>query len=328
MIPQLKTLRIAFFGTKSFAAYHLYKLIFCSAHKIVAVFTQEIQISNQKTLLSCYKISQACNLSLFQSRNLSMSKIADTVKKLAVDIIVVVSYGLILPQKILNIPKFGCINVHGSLLPRWRGPAPIQRALEHGDRTTGISIIKMNPGVDTGNILYKIPCAILPTDTTYTLSKKLAYIGANSLLLIIDKIILGTNKSIPQNPLHATYAHKLNKQETRINWNYSAKKIEQQIRAFNPWPGSYFQIKTTRIKVWNATVKIDDNYYYQNIIQNHKSTVIPGLILQSNTSGIYVVTGSGILILTVLQISGKKKSSVKDILNAYHRWFIPNSILE
>lgn len=318
----IQALNIVFFGTANFAAYHLYMLMSCSIHKIVAVFTQEKQCFYQKSSWSIFKIAKMYKLHVFLSHNLLISDILHILEMLKIDMIIVVSYGLILPQKILIIPKLGCINVHGSLLPRWRGAAPIQRAIEHGDSLTGISIIQMNSGIDTGNILYTKSCQISSTDTSHTLSKKLAQIGAIGLLKTIHKITLGTYYTIPQNSLYTTYASKIKKEEARINWKLPAIILERRIRAFNPWPISYFYTHQKRIKIWDA--KID----HQNIKNDILSTLPPGLVLTTNTSGIYVVTGVGILILTILQISGKKKLPVKDILNAYYKWFIPNSILE
>ncbi|URJ24643.1 methionyl-tRNA formyltransferase [Candidatus Blochmanniella camponoti] len=322
-MAHLKSLRIAFFGTTSFAAWHLYTLTHFSTHQIIAVFTQEIQISTCKSFLSLYKIAKKYNISLFQSRTLSISDIIYIIKKIDVDLIVVVSYGLILPKEILNIPRLGCINVHGSLLPRWRGPAPIQRALEYGDSITGITIIQMDLGIDTGDILHITPCKIFPKDTSYTLSNRLVNIGSAMLSQVLDQFILGTSTLIPQDSTYATYAHKLNKQEARINWNLSAIQLERCIRAFNPWPISYFQIKNDRIRVWDAEVSNQNINHYSS-----SASILPGTILTTNPNGIYVGTGSGILILTMLQISGKKITSVRDILNAHKEWFKPNSVLE
>ncbi|URJ32668.1 methionyl-tRNA formyltransferase [Blochmannia endosymbiont of Camponotus sp.] len=318
-----KSLRIAFFGTTSFAAWHLYTLAHLSTHQVIAVFTQEMQVPKCKSFLSLYKIAKKYNISLFQSRILSISDIIYIIKKIDVDLIVVVSYGLILPQEILNIPRLGCINVHGSLLPRWRGPAPIQRALEHGDFITGVTIIQMDSGIDTGDILHIMPCKIFPKDTSYTLSNKLMNIGSTMLSQVLDRFVLGTSTLIPQDASYATYAHKLNKQEARINWNLSAIQLERCVRAFNPWPISYFQIKNDRIRVWDAEVSNQNINNYSS-----SSPILPGTILATNSNGIYVGTGAGILILTALQISGKKITSAHDILNAYKEWFRPNSVLE
>lgn len=319
---QLQGLRIIFFGTTCFAAHHLNMLLYCSIHKIVAIFTQETQSLNNKSDSPIIHIAKIHNINLFQFRNLFMSNISKIIKQFKTDIIIVVSYGSIFPKKILNIPKFGCINVHGSLLPRWRGAAPIQRAIEYGDSTTGISIIQMDSGIDTGNIIYTKACKILPTDTSYTLFQKLAQIGSIALLQTIEKIILGTYHITPQNTLHATYAHKLKKQEAHIDWTAPAITLERRIRAFNPWPISYFKIQKKHIRVWLAKIS------YQKTNNGKLSQLTPGTILKSDPSGIYVATCSGVLILTVLQIPGKKKTSVKNILNGYHSLFIPNTILK
>lgn len=319
----LRALRVAFFGTTDFAAFYLYTLLFCSIHKIIVIFTQEKSTSTKKSSFpSMLKIAKAYKLNLFISRYLLQSDMIQILIKLQIDIIIVVSYGLILPKTILDIPKFGCINIHGSLLPRWRGAAPIQRSIEHGDLFTGISIIQMNLKIDTGNILYTKTCKILPTDTSYSLSKKLAKIGSIGLLQTIEKIMTYTCPTIPQNSLHATYAHKINKQEARIDWKSSAIELDRRIRAFNPWPISYFYTHKQRIRVWTA-------HFDENLTKVYNlSTFYPGTILKANSSGIYVNTGSGLLILTILQIPGKQKKPVKDILNAYYKWFIPHSILE
>lgn len=322
---KLQALRIAFFGTTNFAAYHLYILRYGSLHKIVAVFTQEKQLLHQKSFWSVINIATACNLNLFLSYKILMTKIIHILKALRIDIIIVASYGLILPNKILIIPRFGCINIHGSLLPRWRGAAPIQRSIAHGDEITGISIIQMDVGIDTGNILYTKTCKISSTDNSHTLSQKLAQIGSLGLLQTIDKIILGTYHSIVQNASYATYAYKINKQEARINWTLSAIELERQIRAFNPWPVSYFYIYQQRIRVWTATIM---NQQHKNNSNNKLTAFPPGMIIKTDISGIYVATGSGFLILITIQMPGKKKISVIDILNAYSNWFKPNLILQ
>ncbi|URJ23586.1 methionyl-tRNA formyltransferase [Blochmannia endosymbiont of Camponotus sp. C-003] len=322
-MAHLKPLRIVFFGTTNFAMWHLHMLAHLSVHKIIAVFTQEIRSS--KSFLFLYEITKKYSISLFQSRILSIADIVYIIKKIDVDLIIVASYGLILPQEILNIPRLGCINIHGSLLPRWRGPAPIQRALEYGDSITGITIIQMDLGIDTGDILHIMPCKIFPKDTSYTLSNRLVNIGSTMLFQVLDQFVLGTFTLIPQDPTYATYAHKLNKQEARINWNLSAIQLERCVRAFNPWPISYFQIKNDRIRirVWDAEVS------NQNVNNRFSlSSVLPGTILATDLTGIHVGTGSGILILTMLQIAGKKITPVRDILNAYQEWFKPNSVLE
>lgn len=322
----MKSLRIAFFGTTNFAVQHLHALVYFSIHQIIAIFTQEIQVSKRKSFSSLHDIAKKHGISLFQSSFLSISEIIHIVKKLNVDLIVVVSYGLILPKEILGIPRLGCINVHGSLLPRWRGPAPIQRALQYGDDITGITIIRMDLGIDTGDIFHIMPCNILAKDTSYTLSNRLAKMGSTMLLQVLDQIVSGTYTLISQDATCAastTYAHKLTKQEARIDWKLSAIQIERCVRAFNPWPISYFLVRNCRVRVWDSEVS------NRNTVGcRHQLLSYPGTILSINPYGIHVVTGSGVLILTMLQIAGKKRVLIRDILNAYKTWFMPNSILE
>lgn len=328
-MPQLKPLRIVFFGSTKFAAQHLYTLIHSYIYQITAIFTHLAKntFHNKLSTFSIENIAKRYNIPLFQySSHPNFINIIHIIKTLNTDLIIVVSCGLILPKKIINIPKLGCINVHGSLLPRWRGPAPIQRALEYGDTTTGISIIKIDTGIDTGQILKTAICKISPQDTTNTLSKKLSYIGATTLLHVLKEIISNTCKATPQDSSTATYAPKLTKKEARINWNTPAIQLEKRIRAFNPWPICYFSTKKNiHIKIWNA--KIDnDNLHIKNYIRNKRPK--PGTILTANANGIHVITSCGILILTVLQIPGKKITSVKDILNSKKEWFTPYSLLK
>lgn len=321
---QFKLLRIIFFGTTNFAAQHLHALIHSYVYQVMVIFTQSKQNTQKNPIFSIENIAKKYNLLLLQYSDLNFSDIIHMIKILNIDLIIIVSCGLILPQEILNVPKLGCINVHGSLLPRWRGSAPIQRAIEHGDSITGISIIKIDSGIDTGNLLHTETCNISPQDTTNTLSIKLSRIGSIALLHTLREISLGTYKLIPQNTSYVTYAKKITKKEAHINWEKSAQQLERCIRAFNPWPICFFVIKNNFIiRVWHAKIhnqKIK-NYPYS-------STLTPGTILTANQHGIYVITGNGILILTTLQIPGKKVTLVKDILNSKKSWFRPYSILK
>lgn len=324
-MSQLKSLRIIFFGTTNFAAQHLYALIHSYIYQVIGIFTQSKKYIQKNSTLSIENIAKKHNILLFQYSELTFADMSQMIKKLNIDLIIVVSCGLILPQEILNVPKLGCINVHGSLLPRWRGPAPIQRAIEHGDSITGISIIKIDSGIDTGYILKKATCNILPQDTTSTLSEKLSQLGIITLLHTLKEITLGIHTSTPQNPTqHITYAKKITKKEARIDWTKSAHQLERCIRAFNPWPVCFFPIKNIFIKIWHA--EINDKEIKNNL--PFCSTLTPGTILIANQHGVHVTTGNGILILTTLQIPGKKITPVKDILNARKEWFKPYSILK
>lgn len=323
-MTQLKPLRIIFFGTTHFAARHLHALINSALYQIVAIFTtKSVQKSKYDSTYSIENIAKKHNLLLFQYSKITIIEIVQIIKKLKTDLIIVVSCRLIFPKEILNLPKLGCINVHGSLLPRWKGPAPIQRALEYGDTITGISIIKMNEKIDSGEILTTEVCNIHSQDTTQTLSKKLAKIGATALLNILEKLKLNTHQTVPQNLTSTKYAYKLTKKEARIDWKKSAQQLERCIRAFNPWPVCFFPIKNTIIKIWAAEI---DNQNKKNYSNSNKA--LPGTILISNKYGIHILTGHGILILTILQIAGKKKMAVREILNSKKTWFIPQSMLK
>ncbi|MFT8229734.1 MAG: methionyl-tRNA formyltransferase [Enterobacterales bacterium] len=316
----IKSLRIIFAGTPNYTSIYLNKLI-NSKHKVVCILTQPIKHNanyNKKKILpnEIRFLSKQYNIPLLEPLNLIETKYIEIIKNLNADIIIVIAYGLIFPKNILNITKFGCINVHFSLLPLWRGAAPVQRALCNGDKITGISIIKMNTNLDSGKILYQKKCSISPNDTSFSLCEKLSKIGIKSLLLVLEKII---NKKVTykiQNHFIATYAKKINKKEGKIDWNKSAIYIERQVRAFNPWPSTYFFLNEKLIKVWKSKTLCNEKCYKN-----------PGTILSINNTGIYVSTGKGILILTLLQISGKRKNSFLDFFNSYRTLFIKNKIL-
>lgn len=227
---------------------------------------------------------------------------------------VVVAYGLILPKAVLEMPRLGCINVHGSLLPRWRGAAPIQRSLWAGDAETGVTIMQMDVGLDTGDMLYKLSCPITAEDTSGTLYDKLAELGPQGLITL-KQLADGTAKPEVQDETLVTYAEKLSKEEARIDWSLSAAQLERCIRAFNPWPMSWLEIEGQPVKVWKASV-IDT-----------ATNAAPGTILEANKQGIQVATGDGILNLLSLQPAGKKAMSAQDLLNSRREWFVPGNRL-
>ncbi|MDC9715137.1 MAG: methionyl-tRNA formyltransferase, partial [Gammaproteobacteria bacterium] len=228
---------------------------------------------------------------------------------LSADIMIVVAYGQLLPKSILNTPKYGCLNIHASLLPRWRGAAPIQRAILAGDKTTGVSIMQMDEGLDTGNILLEKTCDISDTDTAQTLHNKLATLSANAIIETLENFEhLSPTK---QNEEGTTYAKKLKKDEAWIDWNQSAEQINRQIRAFNPYPiaqtnatSNKFESKVLRI----LSASIVEKTYHEK----------PGEVIQSSTKGAcYIATGNGVLSLEQVQLSGKKVANIKDFSNAY-----------
>ena len=227
---------------------------------------------------------------------------------------VVVAYGLILPKAVLEMPRLGCINVHGSLLPRWRGAAPIQRSLWAGDAETGVTIMQMDVGLDTGDMLYKLSCPITAEDTSGTLYDKLAELGPQAYHHVeTTGRRHGETRSSGRNSCHLR--RKLSKEEARIDWSLSAAQLERCIRAFNPWPMSWLEIEGQPVKVWKASV-IDT-----------ATNAAPGTILEANKQGIQVATGDGILNLLSLQPAGKKAMSAQDLLNSRREWFVPGNRL-
>ncbi|PWC09387.1 methionyl-tRNA formyltransferase [Brenneria roseae subsp. americana] len=311
------SLRIIFAGTPDFAARHLEALL-SSEHQVVGVFTQPDRPAgrgNKLTPSPVKVLAEQRNLPVYQPKSLRPSESQGLVEALHADVMVVVAYGLILPQSVLDMPRLGCINVHGSLLPRWRGAAPIQRALWAGDRSTGVTIMQMDAGLDTGAMLHKIECPILQDDTSATLYSKLAELGPRGLLETLKQLAGARTVAEAQDDTFATYAEKLSKEEARLDWQLSAAQLERCIRAFNPWPVSYLLIDEQPIKVWKAEV----------ISSNHHSQ--PGTILQADKNGIQVAARENILNIIELQPAGKKVMKAQDLLNSRREWFTPGNIL-
>nr|WP_240346870.1 methionyl-tRNA formyltransferase [Pectobacterium brasiliense] len=312
------SLRIIFAGTPDFAARHLDALL-SSGHEVVGVFTQPDRPAgrgNKLTPSPVKILAEQHSIPVFQPKSLRPEENQAMVQALNADVMVVVAYGLILPQPVLSMPRLGCINVHGSLLPLWRGAAPIQRALWAGDSETGVTIMQMDVGLDTGAMLHKISCPILPQDTSATLYDKLAELGPRGLLETLEQLADGSAVAETQNDALATYAEKLSKEEARLNWQLSAEQLERCIRAFNPWPVSYFIVDEQPVKVWKAEV----------IAKAHGSQ--PGTILQSDKQGIQVATADGILNIQELQPAGKKVMAAQDLLNSRREWFVPGNTLD
>jgi len=311
------SLRIIFAGTPDFAARHLDALL-SSEHQIVGVFTQPDRPAgrgNKLTPSPVKVLAEQHQIPVFQPKSLRPEENQHLVADLNADVMVVVAYGLILPKAVLEMPRLGCINVHGSLLPRWRGAAPIQRALWAGDSETGITIMQMDVGLDTGDMMHKISCPIETTDTSASLYNKLAELGPQGLLATLQQLAADTVEREVQDEAQVTYAEKLSKEEAHLDWSLSAAQLERCIRAFNPWPVSYFTIEEQPVKVWQATVLAET------------SGAQPGTIINANKHGIQVATADGILNLTQLQPAGKKPMSAQDLLNSRREWFVPGNRL-
>lgn len=311
------SLRIIFAGTPDFAARHLDALL-SSEHQIVGVFTQPDRPAgrgNKLTPSPVKILAEQHQIPVFQPKSLRPQENQHLVADLNADVMVVVAYGLILPKAVLELPRLGCVNVHGSLLPRWRGAAPIQRALWAGDSETGVTIMQMDVGLDTGDMMHKISCPITTTDTSASLYNKLAELGPQGLLATLQQLATGAAKREVQDETLVTYAEKLSKEEARLDWSLSAAQLERCIRAFNPWPVSYFTIEDQPVKVWQATVLAEP------------ASAEPGTIVHADKHGIQVATADGILNLKQLQPAGKKPMSAQDLLNSRREWFIPGNRL-
>ncbi len=309
-------LKIIFAGTPDFAARHLDALL-ASEHQVTGVFTQPDRPAGRGNKLTpgpVKVLAQTHGIPVFQPKSLRPEENQQLVADLQADIMVVVAYGLILPQAVLSMPRLGCVNVHGSLVPRWRGAAPIQRALWAGDHETGVTIMQMDAGLDTGDMLLKLNCSIGPEDTSASLYDRLAELGPQGLLQTLN--MLAANRAQPevQDNALATYAEKLSKEEARLDWTLPAAQLERCIRAFNPWPVSYFLIDEQPVKAWQATVLPHQNKQ-------------PGEILHADKQGIQVATADGVLNLLSLQPAGKKPMSAQDLLNSRREWFTPGTVL-
>ncbi|MDO6409979.1 methionyl-tRNA formyltransferase [Pantoea phytobeneficialis] len=309
-------LKIIFAGTPDFAARHLDALL-ASEHQVVGVFTQPDRPAgrgNKLTPSPVKVLALAHDVPVFQPKSLKPEENQQLVATLQADVMVVVAYGLILPKAVLDMPRLGCINVHGSLLPRWRGAAPIQRSLWAGDAETGVTIMQMDVGLDTGDMLHKLACPITEQDTSATLYDKLALLGPEGMLKTLKQLANGSAQPEKQDEALVSYAEKLSKEEARLDWTLSAAQLERCIRAFNPWPMSYFMVDDQPVKVWQASVL------------PHQGKQ-PGEILHADKQGIQIATADGVLNLLSLQPAGKKAMSAQDLLNSRREWFSPGSIL-
>ncbi len=309
-----QSLRIVFAGTPDFAAGHLAALLSSegSEHQVVAVYTQPDRPAGRGKKLTASPVKNIAlehNIPVYQPENFKSEQAQQELAALNADLMIVVAYGLLLPKSVLDTPRLGCINVHGSILPRWRGAAPIQRAIWAGDAETGVTIMQMDEGLDTGDMLKIATLPITATDTSADMYHKLAQLGPQALLDCITDIANGTAVTEKQNDELANYAKKLSKDEAKIDWHQDAEFIERCIRAFNPWPMSFFNVEENNIKVWQARCELSDGDYPA------------GQIVQADKTGIYVATGKGLLVLQQLQIPGKKALPVQDILNARSAWF-------
>jgi methionyl-tRNA formyltransferase len=310
-------LRIVFAGTPEFAVPTL-KFLLNSPHEIVAVYTQPDRPAGRGQKIKESPVKQIAlqhNIPVIQPLTLRNIEEQQRIQQFAPDIMVVVAYGLILPSEVLVIPKYGCVNIHPSLLPRWRGAAPIQRAILAGDVNTGVTIMQMNEGMDTGPLLKQVECAILPSETSSELHDRLSTVGAALLLTTLDDIERYEIQAQAQSEIGVTYAAKIDKSEALIDWRQSAAFLLNQIRGLNPWPAAHTHWKDKILKIWLAEV----------IAQS--SSLAPGTIVQINKQGLDIATGSGVLRLLKVQLPGGRPLSIADFMNAHSQSLMPGQPL-
>ena len=308
-------LRIIFAGTPDFAARHLQALI-NSEHQIVGVYSQPDRPAGRGKKLKASEVKALAlehDLPVFQPQSLKTDEALEELSSLNADIMIVVAYGLILPKAILDAPRLGCLNVHGSILPRWRGAAPIQRAIWAGDQQTGVTIMQMDEGLDTGDMLHISRCPIDSTETSASLYTKLAELGPDALIDTINRLANGDITPEPQNDADANYAKKLSKDEANIDWSMDAEQIERNIRAFNPWPVCFTQMRGNTVKIYQASVV--------------EQSGAAGTVLASDKNGIVVACGKHALSISELQPQGKKPMAINDFLNGRSDWVTPGTVL-
>ncbi len=305
-------LRVIFAGTPDFAAAHLMGLI-NSECQLIAVYTQPDRPAGRGRRLQASPVKQLAEqagLAVYQPASLKDEAVQQQLAGLDADVMVVVAYGLILPQAVLDAPRFGCLNVHASLLPRWRGAAPIQRAIEAGDSTTGITIMQMDAGLDTGTMLATVSCPIGSRTSAADLHDELARLGPPLLLQVLADIHNLSRHGQAQDDEQANYAHKILKAEAQLDWRCSALALDRKVRAFNPFPVCFSTLSGMRVRVWRAS--------------GRPVTVAlqpPGTILHAADTGIIVSCGEGELSLEVLQLEGGKALATAQLLRAHQALF-------
>lgn len=302
----MSSLNIVFAGTPEFGLPCL-EALSQSPHQLSAIYTQPDRPAGRGRKLQASAVKEwatAHNIAVYQPLNFKDPNTVAELAALKPDLMIVIAYGLLLPPAVLALPRLGCINVHASLLPRWRGASPIQQAVLHGDSHSGVTIMQMDAGMDTGVMLAKVECPITALDTASSLHDKLSRLSAAPLLTTVDSLAQGQVHAEVQDNTLATYARKINKEDARIDWNKEAAVIDRQIRAFNPWPIAYTQLGTEPLKVHQASVVA------------LKTQALPGTIIQLDKQGLLVATGEDAVLIKQIQFPNAKAVSVMDWLNS------------
>lgn len=315
----MNPLRIVFAGTPAFGVPCL-DALHASPHELVAIYTQPDRPAGRGRKLQASAVKSWAlehNIPVQQPLNFRDENTVAQLAALQPDILIVIAYGLILPASVLAIPRLGCVNVHASLLPAYRGASPIQQSILHGDAITGVTIMQMDVGLDTGDMLHQAICEITPHDTAETLHDKLAQLSAKPLLETIQALAAGTANPEKQDNARATYAHKIEKEHALINWHHSAASIDCQIRAFNPWPIAWTQANDEILRIHQAV-----------LTDKTCNDCKPGTILAIDKNGITVATGDSVMVLQKIQFPGGKVLAVSDWLNAAKKTLFPGLILQ
>ena len=292
-------MKLIFAGTPEFAACAL-RAIIAAGHQVALVLTQPDRPSGRGMALKPSPVKMLAlenGLDVFQPVSLRDASVQARLQTIEADVMVVAAYGLILPQAVLDLPRLGCLNIHASLLPRWRGAAPIQRAILAGDSESGVCIMQMEAGLDTGPVLLSAALPIAPDETAGHLHDRLAALGAALLIEVLEKLPL---PATPQAASGVSYAAKLEKSEALLDWQQSAWQLERQVRAFNPFPGALGSLNGMSVKIWQARAEAGEG--------------VPGTILGRDRNGIRVACGEGVLRLTELQKAGGKRLSAAQFL--------------
>ncbi len=313
------SLRVGFAGTPAFALPALEALL-RSPHQILAVFTQPDRPSGRGQALAASAVKQCAlgaGLPVLQPPTLKSEQALAALRALALDALIVVAYGLILPEAALAAPRLGCYNIHASLLPRWRGAAPIQRAILAGDARTGVTLMRMQAGLDTGPMLAQRALEIGPLETAGELHDRLAQLGAGLLMETLAALARGEAHETPQPDGGVTYAAKIEKREALINWNAEAEAVVRQVRAFNPWPVAETRLEGAQLRIWEAEPVGSQAVWIDPARPVEPAGSPPGTVLSPSERGIEVACGRGAVRLTRLQLPGRKPVTAREFLNAH-----------